>query len=613
MKGFFEEKYFCRIVFAFLLLCQIIYTTYVFSDRQIFHSDEIWSYGLANSYYKPFIYGEDGIFIERITPEEYTHENEWVSAKIFNDYLTVQEGERFSYDSVYHNQSLDHHPPLYYALLHTVCSLFPNQFSLWYGYFLNVIFLVITQIFLYKLTEKISGSRLKALLTCILYGAGNGAVLTFTFIRQYSLLTMLCVMYTYFAACLYLDNKSGKLQKKNIFSVIIIAFCAFMTHYYSIIYIGAFTACFCLWLLLNGKWKRMLQFGLSMIGTLGIYFLLYPACLSQTFEGNARKVIGLPFMVQYRYFLNEIFLNNFGFSINIWGNIFLRLAWPCILLGLVCLLLLYIPFRKEIWVHNILSALRQLPKMFLMWLKGINYFGFFVLAGILIQCVAVNLTVCVLKMKIYSMRYVFMNFPLACFVAVLFAHWILKVILQKKLPKLVTPILALIILIAVINVNLQNYPMFDRTKTGKPQEMAEIFRDKNCVFIVSDPLDYWLTTNASMYLQYADHVYLTWGEYFEDKKYSISGEFKTHYVIISSNHLEVSEQEQKMLEEIIHDDVSSNKKEQAELLYQKEEPDEIKLNEMIKSLNGGCNYKMVGILKLNGVIMYVLEIQESHS
>ena len=137
------------IVLAVLIICQLVYTTILFADRQIFHSDEIWSYGLANSYYKPFIYGEDGIFIEKITKDNFTHANEWVSADIFDEYITVQEGQRFAYDSVYHNQTLDHHPPLFYALLHTVCSFFPNQFSMWYGYFLSAIFLVFTQIFLF--------------------------------------------------------------------------------------------------------------------------------------------------------------------------------------------------------------------------------------------------------------------------------------------------------------------------------------------------------------------------------------------------------------------------------------------------------------------------------
>ena len=613
MKKCNENKHIYYMVLAVLIICQLVYTTCIFADRQIFHSDEIWSYGLANSYYKPFIYGQDGIFIEKITQDEFTNANEWVSAEIFNDYITVQEGQQFAYDSVYHNQTLDHHPPLFYILLHTICSFFPNYFSLWYGYFLSAIFLVFTQIFLFKLTEKVTESRLVALLTCALYGVGNGAVLTFTFIRQYSLLTMLCVIYTYFGACLYEDYRAEKPCRRHLVGAVLTAFCAFMTHYYAIIYIGMFTACFCLWLLLNRKWKKMLQLGFSMAVTLGVFFLLYPAALSQTFEGEAKKVTGLSFMVQYRGFLNYIFRYNLGFSVDIWGNMFFQLAWPCALFLLCCLVLLYIPFRREVWMQRLFVWLRGLPGKTLTWLKRIHWFPFFVLAGVLVQCVAVNITVSLMKMGIYSMRYVFMDFPLVCLVAVVFVRWVLKAVLGRRFSKFVLPALTLVVTIAIISSKLQSLPSFETITPGKPQEMAEQFRNKNCVFIVKSPQYYWLTTSASIYLRYADRVYLTWGEWFaEEEKVYNAEEVASDYVIVDADYLELTDSEQELVEKWLEGESTLSVDEENSNMEMNEDVDEttkIMLNDRIRSLNGGCDYAVTGLICLNGQVMYVLALE----
>ena len=102
----FIKKHGAHIVLAVMIVIQLIYSCYVFAyKKQGTHSDELWSYGLANSYYKPFIYLEDGIYQDDYTGgyEGSDIANKWIDGCVMNDYLTVQEGQRFSYDSVYHN------------------------------------------------------------------------------------------------------------------------------------------------------------------------------------------------------------------------------------------------------------------------------------------------------------------------------------------------------------------------------------------------------------------------------------------------------------------------------------------------------------------------------
>ena len=74
--------------------------------------DEIYTYGLSNSHYMPFIgHGDHDKIDEQI-----------ITRGDFFDYLAVTEGEPApDPGSVYYNQVQDVHPPLYYWILN-LCS-----------------------------------------------------------------------------------------------------------------------------------------------------------------------------------------------------------------------------------------------------------------------------------------------------------------------------------------------------------------------------------------------------------------------------------------------------------------------------------------------------------
>ena len=262
------------VLLAVIVLAQLIITAVVFAFvKGGSHSDEVWSYGLANSYYQPFVYQRPGVGIDEAAEADGINLREWISGSVFRDYITVQEGERFAYGSVWSNQTYDHHPPLYYLLLHTVCSLFPDSFSFGYGFFLSCIFLTVTQLFLYKSARLILGDGRAALVACALYAGARAALYTFTFIRQYSLLTMLTVMLIYFTAKLY---RGGSL-KTTLPPILLLSLAMFMTHYFGIAVTGLLTGCMCLWMLLTRQTGRMLIYGFSVSAVLGAYFLIWPA------------------------------------------------------------------------------------------------------------------------------------------------------------------------------------------------------------------------------------------------------------------------------------------------------------------------------------------------
>ena len=114
-------KKYTALILALVLVCAVCLMFAARKDGMFI--DEIYTYGLANSRYAPYVTDiKDGDLIDKVmTREELT------------DYLTVGEDDRFAAGSVYYNQTRDVHPPLYYWLFNFVSSLVPGQFSMWTG------------------------------------------------------------------------------------------------------------------------------------------------------------------------------------------------------------------------------------------------------------------------------------------------------------------------------------------------------------------------------------------------------------------------------------------------------------------------------------------------
>ena len=168
---------------AAVLMISLIMLIYYGNQKEGYHVDEVYSYGLANSEYLPFMhfgqhdynvkewmaeYGageslgqlfsnlardfrilkecgfqlkESVIYQDYLTAQANsadTRTTAWVPGQAYMDYVTASANSTFNYASVYYNQRGDVHPPLYYMLLHTICSVFQGRFSKWFGLGLNI-------------------------------------------------------------------------------------------------------------------------------------------------------------------------------------------------------------------------------------------------------------------------------------------------------------------------------------------------------------------------------------------------------------------------------------------------------------------------------------------
>ena len=106
--------------------------------------DEIYTYGLSNPSYAPFLSDVKGGSLDHKT----------VTRDELLDYVSVTGDEGFDFGSVYYNQVHDVHPPLYYWLFNIASTFAGGRFSKWTGLVLDGILYLGTVAMLYALARK---------------------------------------------------------------------------------------------------------------------------------------------------------------------------------------------------------------------------------------------------------------------------------------------------------------------------------------------------------------------------------------------------------------------------------------------------------------------------
>lgn len=232
--------------------------------------DETVTYGLANSYYAPFI---------RDVTEDRTLINQCLTQKDFTEYLTVGEEDAFSFDSVYYNQTQDTQPPLYYMLLHFLCSVFKGTYSKWIGLFLNLVLYVLTCILLYQVGRLILRSDRSAALAVLIYGLSYGGLSTVLMIRMYILLTFLSVLFGWLVLMLYQD----RIKRAYYPAVTLVLFLGLFTQYFFVFFAFFLSAVYCLREMKRGHWKRFLIYAVFAFAGILLFYVSYPYVLDQLF------------------------------------------------------------------------------------------------------------------------------------------------------------------------------------------------------------------------------------------------------------------------------------------------------------------------------------------
>lgn len=282
-------------IFVIILTMQILNLLFWGAQKGGYYIDEMSSYGLSNGYYCPFLQDTEGYM------------NHWHEPSFYMNWLTTSEEDRFCYGSVYDNQANDVHPPFYYFLLHTICSLFPNIFSKWFGLLPNVIFFGLTVFCLFLLSKKLLGDNKLSLVPPLLYGFSVGGLSTAVYIRMYMMLTFWGILFLYLAVLLLED-------KPKYLATFATVFAGGMTQYYFWILAFFATGTAAIWNLCRKKWKSTILFATTVLAGVVAGMLFFPASVTNLFFGTRTSEIVDNVNAGLRVFLRrmDVFLRIIG-------------------------------------------------------------------------------------------------------------------------------------------------------------------------------------------------------------------------------------------------------------------------------------------------------------
>lgn len=243
---------------------------------------EAYSYDILKNGYEHSQYAEDrraalqtnaqGIFL-------FASDGPILARQTMEDLLMPKPEARFGFGSVYWNQCLDVHPPLYYFLLHAVCSVFHGEFSVWHGLGINLCFYILSLVLIYCIMRDVSGgNHWLSLLSMCFYGFSVGAVSTVALIRMYMMLAFCTLLFTYFLVhgCIHSrEPLSFKSQAALGISVIL----GGMTNHFFLVYMVICSAFLGIYLWILQKKEILLQYLRTIVLSYGTVLLLFPFTL----------------------------------------------------------------------------------------------------------------------------------------------------------------------------------------------------------------------------------------------------------------------------------------------------------------------------------------------
>ncbi len=268
MKPVINKK---SIPFLILLFFQLLVVLFFCYQKNGYHTDEYYSYSSTNG-----------------TQNIYAFDRKWTNSDRYYTEYAVRDFERFYYKHVYIAQSNDVHPPFYYFLLHTVCSLRPYSFSKWMGLSINILLFLFSFFLVQRISLLLTNQNYRvSFAACLIYGFNPGIISNIVFIRMYFLLTV----WMLFSFYLHIKN----IEKKELpflqflVPLFISTALAFLTHYYFIVFLFAEVFIYSILLLKKKYIKNMLKYWGTVLISIICAIALYPACIRHIFSGYRGK------------------------------------------------------------------------------------------------------------------------------------------------------------------------------------------------------------------------------------------------------------------------------------------------------------------------------------
>lgn len=274
MPGSKDYKNIKKYIFCLIFVAALVLSIFYGFQKQGFHEDEYYTYFSSNrslGLYQP--------------------DRQWQDRQTILDEFTVKKGEGFNYGLVKLVQSWDVHPPFYYFIFHTACSLVPGVFTKWTGIITNLLAFALSFVFLALIMDRLKVPAPVEILTLVFYGLNPQTVSANIFVRMYAWLGALVLACAFFHIRLIqeYDGNSTDLKKyflKLLLPIMAVSYIGFLIQYFYIfffVFIGIATA----WIIAFVK-KDIKNAAIYVAGcavSLMLSVITYPACLGHLFGG----------------------------------------------------------------------------------------------------------------------------------------------------------------------------------------------------------------------------------------------------------------------------------------------------------------------------------------
>ena len=423
------------LILALIVVLSLGVSTLFMLQKQGYHEDELLTYNLANS-------------------SKQLEMGEWSDVGDFTEYLAATEGHRFDYAQVVQNQIIDaSHPPFYYALVHTVCSLFPGVFNRWLAYVINLVMMAISLLLLFRVGKRVTNNNLYALIAVGGYAFSIACVTTTVYLRMYATLT--CFVLAFLALTLRIYDRGKKVKLTDMLMLLPAVTLGVLTQYYFILFAGLIGLVFLILSIRERCVKRLLIYAAVAIAGAGIALAIYPHIISNVLGGN-RGLGSLEISVDA--------ITIFTYVVYKLGT-YMQLLAKDLFLNQVWFLALCTGLSLGAWVYFRFVRKEKMPRRGLfIFVPAVVYFFFIALVS-----------------PFNSDRYVMASLPLISMLFSFVFIRVFKLIPIKKL-RLIQP--ACVLVASVIGLlTVTPYYLYGKTNLYDPQT-------ENCVFVGTAMLEW---------------------------------------------------------------------------------------------------------------------------
>lgn len=210
-----------------------------------------------------------------LTASDYNNKT-WIERSYYTNLLSVAKDNHFQYDRVLENCILSQRAPIYYALLHTVSSIFGSLHLYRLGFSINVLFLFFTAFCMLTMGKKYFHSSFAGLAAALMYSLSLGCFSSMVCATPYIMVSFFLILTMRIHLSILRKNTTPIYLYEALALVNVIGN---LTDYSYILFVILLCLCFIVALTLLHRPKEILCYVIFQLASVLVTVLIYPAAI----------------------------------------------------------------------------------------------------------------------------------------------------------------------------------------------------------------------------------------------------------------------------------------------------------------------------------------------